>query len=161
MMPPAEQRGAVLEAVRHILSAMNLNCQVELREETQDGGKEALHVAIYTPEHARFLIGKNGQNLQSMEHIVRAMFSKNGQDVSKTILLDVNDYKKSRASQVLELVKAVVTRVRNTKKAEALMPMSSYERRVVHMELASMPDIATESVGQEPQRRVIIKPYNP
>ena len=160
-MIPAEERGKLIETVQHILGAMSLNCQVELREQVEDDGKEAVHVAIYTPEHARFLIGKNGQNLQSLEHIVRAIFSKGSPEISRTILIDVNDYKKSRASQVLELVRSAVTRVRNTQKAEALMPMSSYERRVVHTELASMPDIATESIGQEPQRRVIIKPYNP
>lgn len=160
-MISAEQRKTLLETTQRILGAMSLNCQIELREESQDGGKEAVHIAIYTPEHARFLIGKNGQNLQSLEHVVRAIFSKESPDASQTILVDVNDYKKSRASQVLELVRGAVTRVRNTQKAEALMPMSSYERRVVHMELASIPDIATESVGQEPQRRVIIKPYNP
>ncbi|OGZ75979.1 MAG: hypothetical protein A3G45_02255 [Candidatus Staskawiczbacteria bacterium RIFCSPLOWO2_12_FULL_37_15] len=71
----------------------------------------------------------------------------------------MNDYKKSRATYLIDVAKQTVTRVRNTQKAEALFPMSAYERRIVHMELAAYPDIATESVGAEPQRRVVIKPY--
>ena len=54
--------------------------------------------------------------------------------------------------------RAAVAKVRNTRRAEALAPMSPYERRVVHMELASYSDVITESIGQEPQRRIVVKP---
>ncbi len=75
------------------------------------------------------------------------------------IVADVNDYRRSRTSYVVNLAKEAVMRVRSTQKAEALLPMSAYERRIVHMELASCPDIATESIGAEPQRRIVVKPY--
>ena len=71
----------------------------------------------------------------------------------------LNDYKKSKAQYAIELARAALARVRNSQKAEALIPMSAYERRVVHMELASCPDIITESIGEEPQRRIVIKPF--
>ena len=85
------------------------------------------------------------------------MFIKNTEELN--LILDVNDYRKSRAIYLIDLAKQAVNRVRNTQKAEALLPMTSYERRVVHMELASCPDIATESIGEEPYRRVVIKLY--
>ena len=86
------------------------------------------------------------------------MFLKENKDVAG-ISVDVNDYKRSRASYVIDVAKQAVTKVRNTQKAEVLSPMSAYERRGVHMELASCPDIATESIGDEPNRKIIIKPY--
>jgi len=135
---------------------MNLDCQVEIKEESGSESK-AMLVSVYTPDNARFIIGKNGQNLKAFEHLVRAMLLKNKD--SQNIVVDINDYKKSRASFVVEAAKQAVTRVRNTQKAEVLIPMSAYERRVVHMELASYPDVATESIGDEPQRRIVIKPY--
>ena len=92
-----------------------------------------------------------------MEHVLRAILVKDGRE--GTIVLDVNDYRKSRATFLIDVAKQAVARVRNTQKAEALFPMSAYERRIVHMELATCPDIATESIGVEPQRRIIIKPY--
>src|SRR3989338_7508857 len=52
----------------------------------------------------------------------------------------------------------VANRVKVSKKAEALDPMSSYERRLIHVELASHPDLETESIGEEPERRVVIRP---
>ena len=151
-----ENKEKIIETVKKIAGYMNLDCQVETREEIGKESKTVL-VSVYTPENARFLIGKNGQNLKAFEHLVRSMLLKNKEFQSITI--DVNDYKKSRASFVVDLAKQAVLRVRNTQKAEVLAPMSSYERRVVHMEFASHPDIATESIGDEPQRRVVIKPY--
>ena len=144
--------------VKKMANFMNIDCQIEAKEESGDDRKEnAVVVSIQTPNDARFLIGKNGQNLKALEHVLRAMLVKDGKE--GTIVLDINDYRKSRADYLVDVAKQAVTRVRNTQKAEALFPMSAYERRIVHMELAACPDIATESIGAEPQRRVIIKPY--
>jgi len=151
--------------IKKMVSFMNIECQVEAREESSDSHEEgAVVVSVQTLDDARFLIGKNGQNLQAMEHVLRAMLikpasSSGGDSKEGTIILDVNDYKKSRADYLIDVAKQTVARVRNTQKAEALFPMSAYERRIVHMELAACPDIATESIGAEPQRRVIIKLY--
>ena len=102
---------------------MNLDCQVELREESGSESK-AMIISVYTPDNVRFIIGKNGQNLKAFEHLVRAMLLKNND--SRNIVVDVNDYKKSRASFVVDAAKQAVSRVRNTQKAEVLTPMSPY-----------------------------------
>ena len=142
--------------VKKIIGFMNLDCQVEIRDETGSESKTTV-VSVYTPDNARFIIGKNGQNLKAFEHLVRAVILKNNE--SQNIVVDINDYKKARASFVVDAAKQAVSRVRNTQKAEVLSPMSAYERRIVDMELASYPDVATESIGDEPQRRIVIKPY--
>jgi len=152
-----QNRGRITETIKKIVGFMNLDCQVEIKEESGAESK-AILVSVYTPDNARFIIGKNGQNLKAFEYLIRAVLSKSS-DGQNNIVLDINDYKKSRASFVVEAAKQAVTRVRNTQKAEVLIPMSAYERRVVHMELASYPDVATESIGDEPQRRIVIKPY--
>ncbi len=151
-----EQKNNIAETIKRIVLPMNVPCEVAIKEEMA-GNKEVVFASISAPEDAKFLIGKNGQNLQALEHIVRGLFLKKNEGV--TLFVDVNDYKKSRATQVAALAKEVVARVRSTQRAEALTPMSSYERRIVHMELASVSDIATESIGQEPSRRIVVKPY--
>ncbi len=156
----SDQKIAIAGAIQKIVRAMNLDCQVEMREDLKEG-KNVVEASLSTPDQARFLIGKNGQNLQALEHVLRAMFLRDSSASGYMIAVDVNDYKKSRALHVIELAHQAVARVRSTRKAEALAPMSAYERRVVHTELASMPDIVTESIGQEPQRRIIVKPHNP
>ena len=146
------------ETIRKIAGFMDLECQVEVKEEVDDKNNRALLLAVYTPENAKFLIGKNGQNLKSLEQVLRAMFLKKIPEFAN-IVVDVNDYKKSRTMEIVDIARQAVTRVRSTQKAEALFPMSAYERRIVHMELASCPDIATESIGAEPNRRIVVKPF--
>ena len=153
-----QNRERISGAIKKMIGFMNLECQVELREELSSDSRVSLVIAMHTPDNARFLIGKNGQNLKAFEHLVRSMFMKDNKDVSG-IAIDVNDYKRSRTSYIVGMAKQAVTRVRNTQKAEVLLPMSAYERRVVHMELAACPDIATESTGEEPNRKIVIKPY--
>ncbi len=155
---PFDIKKELKTAITKMADFMDLECQVELKEETDDRGSKSLVASIYTPENARFLIGKNGQNLKSLEQVLRAMFAKKMGEINN-IAVDVNDYKRSKTNYVVELARQAVTRVRSTQKAEALSPMSGYERRVVHMELASYPDIATESIGADPNRRIVIKPY--
>ena len=151
-----EQKNNITETIKRIITPMNVPCEVSIREE-KVGEKEIVVAAISAPEDAKFLIGKNGQNLQALEHVVRSLFLKQSEGL--TLFVDVNDYKKSRATYVATLAKEAVLRVRNTQRAEALTPMSPYERRIVHMELASISDVTTESIGQEPQRRIVVKPY--
>ena len=153
-----QNRERISGAIKKMVGFMDLECQVELREELSSDSKVSLVISMHTPDNASFLIGKNGQNLQAFEHLVRSMFMKDNKDISG-IAIDVNDYKRSRASYIVGMAKQAVTRVRNTQKAEVLLPMSAYERRVVHMELAACPDIATESTGEEPYRKIVIKPY--
>lgn len=151
-------KGLLKETVIKMAGFMNLECQVELKEEVDDKNNKTMMLSVYTPENARFLIGKNGQNLKSLEQVLRAMFLKKLPDFNN-IVADVNDYRRSRAMYVVDLARQVVTRVRSTQKSETLLPMSAYERRIIHMELALCPDIATESIGLEPNRRIVVKPY--
>jgi len=153
-----DTREQLKETIIKMASFMDLECQVEVAEETDDRGGRAVLVSVFTPENARFLIGKNGQNLRSLEQVLRAMFLKKIEGIA-SIIVDVNDYRKSKTSYLVDLARQTVARVRSTQKAEALLPMTSYERRIVHLELASCPDIATESIGAEPQRRIVVKPY--
>ena len=151
-----QNKERISTTIKKIVGFMNLDCQVEIQDENGPELKTTI-ISVYTPDNARFIIGKNGQNLKAFEHLIRAVLLRNND--SRNIVVDINDYKKSRASFVVDTAKQAVSRVRNTQKAEALTPMSAYERRIVHMELASYPDVATESIGDEPQRRIVIKPY--
>jgi len=156
MILTLEQKNDISEIIKKIILPMNVVCDVSVNEEMV-GGKEIVTAAISAPEDAKFLIGKNGQNLQALEHVARSLLLKKTEGIA--LFVDVNDYKKSKATQIALIAKDAVSRVRNTQRAEALIPMSPYERRIVHMELASVSDVTTESIGQEPQRRIVVKPY--
>lgn len=159
-MEDEQIKNQILEITRDLLNKIGFDAEVKVL----DGGFESNSVRVVSIEsegNLSMLIGKNGQNLSAFEHLVRLMVShKNtGYDPElSNFMIDVNDYRKFRARYVLEMAKNAVNRVISTQKAEALVPMSSYERRLVHTELASCRDIQTESIGEEPRRRIVIKP---
>ncbi len=106
----------------------------------------------------KILIGEGGQTLAEIQHILKAMLRRKI-DQSFFIDLDVLGYKKKKAEYLKELARSSADEVAITKKEKQLTPMPAYERRIVHLELAGRSDVTTESLGQEPERYVVIRPY--
>lgn len=145
----------IRQFIDRVASVMHIECRVEIRE-SHDDDRRAIHVALTTSDQAEFLIGNQGENLRAFEYILRVVVSRQKPD-APIVSLDINEYKKSRELSAIEIARAAVQRVRTTGKSEALPPMAAFERRAVHAELMEHPDIATESIGEEPQRRVVVK----
>ena len=74
------------------------------------------------------------------------------------VFVDVNSYRKERENIILELARGAARKAAGTKTDITLPPMNAYERRLIHSELASRPDIKTESVGEGKERYVVVKP---
>jgi len=74
------------------------------------------------------------------------------------VFVDVNGYRKRRENLIVEIAQAAARKVLATKAEVELPVMNAYERRLVHTELASRPDLKTESVGENKERRVVIRP---
>ena len=107
---------------------------------------------------ASLLIGERGSNLSDIEHVLKKIIRKRfGEEYKFT--LDINDYRMRGLEELKQAVKSAAKEVRLYKKEVPLRSMSSFERRIVHLLLAEYPDITTESIGQEPDRRVVIRPY--
>lgn len=149
----SENTSIIDDFIRRVADYMQIPCDVSVTSE--EGG--LVRVAVQASDNGRLLIGKNGQNLKALEHIVRVMWLRRNPE-NRSVVLDVNDYHAERAKELIELVRQTATRVQQTRRSEAFEPMTSYERRIVHTELATYTDLSTESVGQDPLRRVVIKP---
>lgn len=104
------------------------------------------------------LIGEYGNNLLSLEYLLKRILQKKHKVLDK-FTLDINDYRMKKLEDLKQDVKVAAKEVRLYRKDVPLHPMSAFERRIVHLLLAEYPDITTESIGQEPDRKVIIKPY--
>lgn len=113
-----------------------------------------------TPEgdFVRMLIGERGNNLNAIEHLLKRIIKKRHGDEYK-FTLDINEYRMKQLEDLKQDIKTAAHEVRLYKKEVPLRCMSSFERRIVHLLLAEYPDITTESIGEEPERRVVIKPY--
>ena len=140
--------------VLNLLSQMGFDADIF---ERQEEGRTVLNVKT---RDAQLLIGKQGANLESLQYIVRVLFRKETGDDRFPFALDIDDYKDKRTLYLKELARKAARHVRETKKPVSLEPMPSYERRVVHSYLSLYNDVASESVGVEPNRKLIIKPKN-
>lgn len=109
-------------------------------------------------EEPRLLIGQNGQTLQEIQHLLKAILRRHNPAAEFYLDLDINDYKKKKAEYLRELAQSTADQVALLKREKELRPMPPYERRIIHLALADRQDVATESLGEEPERRVIIKP---
>lgn len=109
-------------------------------------------------EEPQILIGEGGQTLTEIQHLLKAILKRKIKE-SFFIDLDINGYKKKKLEYLKELAHSVADEVALTKKEKNLPPMPAHERRVIHLELAGRSDVTTESLGQEPERRVVVKPY--
>lgn len=109
-------------------------------------------------ENANQLIGQSGSNLNDLQRILRLLIAKKDPE-APFFLLDINGYREKREAFLKDLSREIAEQVAKTKKSVMLQPMSSYERRIVHLELAEKSDVVTESIGEGPERRVVIRSY--
>lgn len=79
-------------------------------------------------------------------------------DEYNTTFIDINNYRKERDNIILELARAGARKAATIKEDVSLPAMNGYERRLIHVELASRPDVITESLGEGKERYIIIKP---
>jgi len=109
-------------------------------------------------EEPQILIGEGGETLLEIQHLLKSILRKKiGGEERFYLDLDINDYKKKKNTYLKEMAKESAEEVVLTKKEKILPPMSAYERRIIHMELANNPNIVTESTGEEPERSVAIR----
>lgn len=157
-MENQEYKNKILETTKTLLTKIGFEGEVKFIEGNQEEGKLAV-VSIESENDLSMLIGKSGQNLSAFEHLVKLLVLKQGEaSPNCNFVVDINDYRKAKAGYLIELARETARRVIQTQKAEAMLPMSSYERKVVHTELASFKEVQTESIGQDPRRRIVIKP---
>ncbi len=139
------------EFLKEILKGMGIDATFEVSSK-----ENTTTIKMYSSNNP-ILIGKDGRNLEALSVIVR-QFIKNKAPVNgPRVLLDVEDYKDRQVKRLERLAKNLAREVRSTKQDIEMDNMNSYERRIVHNILTDFKNIKTESVGEEPNRHVVIK----
>ncbi len=111
--------------------------------------------SLFIYESSPFLNENLPLIVDSVNHIIQMIAKKNQ---ARAFFLDINHYRRDRENIIAELARAAAKRAATTKEEISLPAMNSYERRLVHVELAIHPDVTTESTGAGKDRYVIIKP---
>jgi spoIIIJ-associated protein len=150
-----EALAAGKEILENLMRLMEFKVAVEIRA----GETSRLNVIGEGDEKEALgaLIGRKGERLSALQHLVNLMLSRRMGDWTR-VLVDVEDYRGRRERQLVEIARRAAERVGETGKMLQLEPMSALERRWVHIALRDNPDVATQSIGEEPNRRVIVLP---
>ncbi len=119
--------------------------------------KEEVFLINIETKEPKVLIGERGQTLIEIQHLLRILLRKKIEN-EFLIELDINDYKKRKEEALREIARDIADEVVFYKKEKILPPMSSYERRIVHISLKDRDDIKTESINEGKERRIVVKP---
>ncbi len=146
------------ETVEELLTKMKVSARVTARfgEPDDDRDRSPLLVEVRGNDLS-ILIGPKAETLNALQYIAGLIV---GKEVGHTIplIVDVEGYRSRRTQQIRQLARRMAEQAIRTGRRQVLEPMPANERRLIHIELRDHPKVRTESVGEEPRRKVTIVP---
>ncbi|MGI5841122.1 MAG: protein jag [Patescibacteria group bacterium] len=155
-----ERNEIILQLTCELLEKMNFELENAFVEDVLDSEEEGEQVLVGVKvSNPASLIGYRGRNLAAVQLILSLMV-KNKLEKWIRVLLDVNNYREEQKERLESMTKNLAEKVLQTGKAVALANMSSYERRICHMVVATIEGVVSESEGEGEERHIVIKPEN-
>ena len=144
--------------VRDLLEKMHVNATIQSKvgEAADDVDGRVIMIDIQGDDLS-FLIGRHSEVLHSLQYITSLIV---GREVGHWVplVIDVQGYRERRERQLRQMAVRMADQVVKTGRRISLEPMSATERRIIHLALRDNKDIMTESIGEEPNRKVVIYP---
>ena len=138
------------EFVRHIGRALGLTLDVEV-ERIEDGTRVRL-----AGDGSEVFLQRKAAGLDALQHVVNAAFRR--EHAGGHIVVDCLDYRKGKDEELREAAKILAERARDTGESQEIGPLNPYARRIVHLAVADIPEVSSESVGDAFMKTVLITP---
>ena len=150
-----DQADVAADFVEDLLDRMGISAEVEITD--VDG---VTYIDVWGEDEETgigALIGRRGATLDGIQELVRSVVQ---QQVGERcmVVVDVEDYRKRRRSQVIRAARTAASKAEQSGREVALEPMSAFERKIVHDTVSEIEGLETASEGDEPNRRVVIRP---
>lgn len=145
----------------------------EIIDEFLQKGFHGMYIAQYTPlseteirvdisgNGVSYLIGQHGRTLLALQHLIRQIYINTTEDFDEGVklIIDVDGYKQKRVERIKDLARNAAEKSLSLGMEITLPSMTAFERHVVHEFIQeSFPEVETTSTGEEPNRRVVVKP---
>ncbi len=140
------------DVIHLIMECLNVNYRIFTEE-----WKETTYINVETAGVDGLLIGRKGDTLNSLQHLVGRIVSRKMRGYQR-LTLDIGGYLKNRQEILKQKALKAADRARRTNSEVALEPMNSAERRIVHITLANLEGIITYTVGDGENRKVCVSP---
>lgn len=147
----SETADQVQKLVAELLERMGIRCQVSARET-----EESITVDV-SGRDLGMLIGWRGETLRALQTMTNLLASRH-LGPERRVIVDVEKYRQRRENTVREIALRAARQVKMTGDPITLDAMQPFERRAIHMALAEDSEVATGSIGEEPERRVVVSP---
>lgn len=147
----ALDKGKPVEMTKDILGILEIEAMVEARE------KEDSVIVDVWGEDVAILIGRAGSTLDALQYLVNVSCRRTG-EITKKIIIDVEGYRKRRKAKLEKQVEQLAEKAISQNRTVELDPMNASERKIVHMALREIDGVWTESIGEGPERHVVIHP---
>jgi len=145
------------QTVAELLEKMNISARVEVRYgDPDDEGQRPVYVDIRGNDLG-VLIGRRAEILNALQYVVNLIVSKQVAHWAQ-VIIDVEGYRSRRERQLRQMARRMADQAVKTGRRQVLEPMAASERRIVHLELRDHPSVTTQSIGEEPGRKVTIIP---
>ncbi len=146
--------------VSKLLGHLKLRAQVSARY-MEDSTEDRRNILVdVRGDDLSILIGRHAETLNAFQYVASLMIGKESEQWVQ-LTVDVEGFRNRRERQIKQLASRMADQVAKTGRRASLEPMPSNERRIVHLELRDHPSVTTESTGDEPHRKVVIKPRDP
>jgi len=147
-----------IQVLEELLGKMRISAQIEARRSQDEAlGDENHWLLNITGSRVNRLIGRRGETLQSLQHIVRLICSRR-LERRANIVIDAGGYKEGRAKRLRGLAQRMAQQAVQQGRTITLEPMQASERRIVHLALRRRQDVLTRSIGEGNARKVTIVP---
>jgi len=139
----------IVEFLNHVIAALGINAAVKV-EETADGPRLNL-----TGDEAELLVRHRGEPLKALQHIVDSSYGRS-MEGDKRVFVDALEYRKGKDIELRQMAKFLAQKAKDSGMDQQLGPLNPYERRIVHLAVAEIPGVSTESVGDAFSKTVLI-----
>lgn len=150
-----EELEIIKKTANEFFDKMGYSVETEASSIERDN-EDILEINIKTPE-AQNLIGKQGLVLADIQLLLRKVI-KNKTNKEMYVSLDIDNYKKNKEDYLRDVAESIADEVARTGREKEMPFASSFDRRIIHTELAKRSDVYTESHGEGEERKVIVKP---
>ncbi len=141
----------VLKTAKELFELLGVEAKIDVAEE--DG---VINVGIEPKDQTGLIIGHKGETLSAIETFLAMSIKKSTGEWAR-VVVNVGDWKEKQEDYLRSLADQAVARARETGEAQPLYNLSASQRRVIHLYLGEIKDVETESVGEGPERYLVIK----
>ena len=139
----------IVEFLNRVISAFGITATVTI-EETSDGARLNL-----VGDEAELLVRHRGEPLKALQHIVDSSYGRS-LERDQRVFVDALEYRKGKDIELRKTAKFLAEKAKQSGMDQQLGPLNPYERRLVHLAVAEVPGVTTESVGDAFSKTVLI-----